>query len=121
MLMLLLGACAPDINLVPVNNFCQDVDLDNLPPSELFFEGSGETGKVWLANYLAPSGLVFSPELAGEGRTIHVYQAWEGEGGEADFCYEPTVEMSGISGKIEVRWYLEDDHTVPYDTIELEN
>lgn len=120
MMLLLSLACAPDVTLTPATMPCEDVDLANLPPSELKSSTEGEVITVWLTNVLEPSGLEFSPKLEPEGRILAVRADWTGEAGEADFCYQPSVEIGGLTGKLEVRWFLQVDDEAPYDTLTVE-
>lgn len=117
----LLSGCSPEIGLTAVNNYCTDVDLDNLPAVELFSEVDGDTARVWLSYDIQPAGLEFVPTYDTSGKTVEVFSLWDGEGGGEDFCYEPTVEITGLKGKMEIRWYISQDDASPYDTIEIES
>jgi hypothetical protein len=114
-----LMGCSPEIGLTAVNNFCTDVDLDNLPDAELMAEVDGEQARVWLSHDLQPAGLTFTPLFESSGNTIEVFALWDGAEGGVDFCYEPTIEIDGIRGKMEIRWFLSPDDGSPYDTIEI--
>ena len=121
MMLLLSLACAPDVTLTPVTVPCENVDLANLPPSELTSSASGDIITVSLTNVEEPSGLEFNPTLEPDGRILHVRADWKGEPGDADFCYQPEVEIGGLKGKLEVRWYLKVDDEVPYDTLTVKS
>jgi hypothetical protein len=118
MLMLALLACSPEITLTPVTDVCQDVDLDNPGDPQLLSEGTDPL-VVYLKPFVTSSGLEFDPTFATEGRELRVYQDWSGTPGDADFCYQPTVELGGVKGKLEVRWYLTPEDASPYATIEV--
>ena len=113
-------ACAPEIQLSASTEPCENADLSNLPEAVLDSEITGSTGKVWLDNYVQPAGLIFDPTFDFDKRVVLVYAAWTGTAGDADFCYQPTVEMSGLKGKFEIRWYESLEDASPYDTINIE-
>lgn len=112
-----LLACAPEVALTPVTKPCENVDLANLPPSELTSATEGSIISVWLTNVEEPSGLEFQPSLEPEGRVLVVKADWTGTPGDANFCYQPTVEIEGLKGKLEVRWYLTPEDGTAYDTL----
>lgn len=118
-MLIFLLACAPDIQLTSATNPCDGADLADLPAPELVAEVNGSDATIWLDNYLQPAGLIFKPEFDFDGRVVMVYGNWTGTPGDADFCYQPTVEMTGLKGKLEVRWYEALDDASPYDTINI--
>lgn len=120
--LLLFAACANQVTITPAQGGCTDYDFDNPAESTVEWEVSKDGGaRVWRANALQEqTGLIFDPVIDVEGNVVSIFEAWTG--GETDdaFCYEPVVAFAGLSGKLQVRWYLREGDTVPYDSVELE-
>lgn len=119
--LLLLAACGGEVTLTPGQDGCTDYDFDNPAESEVGFEVSGSSGRVW-RNYalLEQTGLLFDPIIDVSGNTVSVYEQWAGGESDDAFCYAPYVAFEGLEGKMTVDWYLADGDTVPFDSVEIE-
>jgi hypothetical protein len=119
-LLVLLG-CGLNVDITPSTGACENYDFDSPAESTLEWEAQGDSAvRVWRTNgLLEQTGLVFDPEFEFEGRVISVHEAYSGGESDEPFCYAPEILLEGVSGKIEVRWYLEGDD-VPFKTVEVE-
>ncbi|MDP2311396.1 MAG: hypothetical protein Q8P41_00710 [Pseudomonadota bacterium] len=120
--LLLFAACANQVTIIPGQDGCIDYNFTDPAESTVDWEASsGGTARAWRSNALMDqTGLIFEPNIAADGNVIHVYEAWTG-GETADaFCYEPSVAFEGVSGELQVRWYLAEGDTVPYDSVDIE-
>jgi len=119
---LLLLACASEIEVTPAQSACTDVDFENPDPSELLWESTGDgQARVWRTYvFLDESGLGFAPELAIEKGVLSVTERWDEPETDDAFCYQPELEITGFRGALEVRWFLAEDDSVPFATVQLE-
>ncbi len=111
--------CSPELSIAHVQDYCTNYDFDDPPTSEVAFEIRGEMVYVYRSYALAPAGSEFAPRVTEEGRTLHVYEGWTPSTAETDLCFQPGLEITGLSGKLEVRWYV-DESQVPYRTVEID-
>jgi hypothetical protein len=120
--LLLLAACANQVTITPSQGYCTDFDYADPPDSSLEVEVSADgTARVWRANaVLDQTGLLFDPEITVDGNIVSVYEGWSGGDEETAFCYEPAIGLDGLTKKIQVRWFMDDTATVPFDTIDVE-
>ncbi len=116
---LLLSACG-NVTLTPSEGGCTDINLADPPASSVESETDpdGSVRVYRAAAFFDQTGLVFAPELVTEGDVLHVHEAWSGGETEDAFCYQPTVTVTGLAAKLQVRWYLEGEDT-PFDTVEI--
>lgn len=119
-LLLFLG-CALDVAITPSTGVCQNYDFDSPADSTLEWEAAGEGAfRIWRTNALMEqTGLTFDPTFDFEGRDISLHEAWSGGESDESFCYAPEILLEGVTGAIEVRWYLEGED-IPFKTIEVE-
>lgn len=121
--LLLLAACGNQITITPGQDGCTDYVFASPAESTVEWEASSAgSARAWRTNALQEqSGLIFDPLIEIAGDEVSVFEVWTG--GETDdaLCYEPAVSFEGLSaGTIEVRWYLAEGDTVPFDTVEVE-
>jgi hypothetical protein len=119
-LSLLIG-CAPEVTLRATQGGCTDFDYDDPAPAALVSEVSEDgTALVTRTNVLLDAaGYTFDPVITADKRLIEVFEVWTGEGQGEPFCYTPAVELEGLRGEFEVRWYLAEGDSVPFATVEL--
>lgn len=121
-MLLLLLACSSEIQVTPGQSACVDVDFQDPDPSTLEWESTGEgAARVWRTYvFLDQSGLTFTPDLGIEKGVLTVNERWEEPETDDAFCYQPELEITDFRGVLEVRWFTEDDDTVPFATVQLE-
>jgi hypothetical protein len=120
MLLLVVAACSQDVTLEPAQAGCTDFDYDDPEASSLEVTHEGDDAIVTRTNVLMGSDLVFEPTIAADGNRVLVYEAWTGTAGEDDFCYAPSVRISGYTRKLQVQWFLSEDDDVPFDSATVE-
>lgn len=120
MLLFLFACAAPDLEIVPSQEYCTDYNFEDPAPSEVLHEWEGDAVRVWRTNVLVPANLTFDPDLVPESKILHVYENWVGEQPEEDLCYFPTITITGIEKTLEVRWYEMGYDDVPVSTITIE-
>lgn len=118
----LLAACNQLVEVSPSLQACADVNFEAPPASvveaEMLVEASA---LVWRTNvYLEESGLSFAPTFAIHRGVLSIYEAWEGAESADPYCYQPQVQVDGIQGDLEVRWFLGPGETVPFETLIIE-
>lgn len=116
--LLLLFACAQDIVVAIDQVGCRDYDFEDPGESTLGSAWAGELATVWRTGVIVAEDAAFDPVIETEGDVLHVREAWTA-GTAEDFCYEPTLNISGIVSGLEVRWYT-DDAVIPFSTAVLE-
>jgi hypothetical protein len=117
----LFVACAPEVNVTSVQDGCTDFDYDDPAPSELVTTVS-EDGSAVVSRtnvLLDAAGYVFEPVIVADKRLIEVFEIWTGEGEGEPFCYVPSIELSGLRGEFELRWYLAEGDSIPFATTEM--
>lgn len=121
LLALLAGpvGCTPELEIAHVQAFCTNYDFDTPQESEVLAEVRADVIYVYRTYALEPAGSEFDPRVTNDGRTLHVYEGWTASDEEDELCYQPGLEIQGLKGGLEVRWYI-DDSGVPYRTIEVE-
>lgn len=123
MLILALFACSGSVTLEPAQDGCSDFDYNDPAESKLVAELGDGSAVVRRTNVLLETtGLAFDPEIVPDDRVINVYEAWVvlEETGEGPFCYAPEVQLREGSGAFQVRWFLEEGDSTPFDTVEVE-
>lgn len=121
MLALLLFGCAGDVEVSSSQSGCVDFDYNDPAEPTVEWETTGEASVLaWRTNVLRDeAGATFSPEYAIENGTLSVYEKWSDPASDDTFCYQPEVSIGGIKGKLELRWFTEDDGDVPYETVTI--
>lgn len=120
MLALLLLACSSAHVSSSVED-CKDYDFTGEQESTLESSVDGNTADVW-RTYVERENTddAFAPDIVDDGGVISVYEAWE-EGSDGNpMCVEPHVNLSEMSGEIEVRWYLDAGDSVPFNTVRVQ-
>lgn len=119
-LLLLLVACKNPVTLTPGQDACVSEDPE-AAAEEVVWESTGEgAARVGREVVLDGTGLVFDPVFEVEPNVVHVYERWSGGGTEDPFCYAPNVAIEGIARELQVRWYLAEGDTTPFDTVDIE-
>ena len=122
LVLLAVAACGNQVVITPSQGGCTDYNFDDPAASAIEWEAAKDgTARAWRSNaLLEKTGLIFDPLITVEGNVVEVFEAWAG--GETDdaFCYEPSVGFEGLGGELEVRWYLAEGESVPYDTVDIE-
>ncbi len=119
--LLLLSACAP-VALTPTQATCAQFDYENPadPVVDWQSDGGGEAD-VWRSNVLLDeSGATFSPTFTNEPGVLSVFESWTDPATTDPFCYQPQVHFAGLHATLEVRWYTDADHDVPFQTVEVQ-
>lgn len=118
LLLPLLCACSPDLDVVTSAPGCADVDYDNpLPERVVAEEGDGE----WVVrheNVFQSCDATPVIEVGPENGDLAVYERWEpGTDESCQTCYDPQITINDPPrGKYDVRWYVEGDDT-PFETV----
>ena len=121
MFLVLLVACGGKVEIQPGQAGCTDYNFEQPEESRLSVSMDGDVAVVQRTNVLiGGTAPVFEPEISVEGDVITVEKAWTGTDETTSFCYLPQVTVTGVTGKLQVRWFLEDDGTTPFDTVNLE-
>lgn len=122
MILFALLACGGAVVIEPGQGGCTDVDLNDPEASSLTVALGEDSAVVTRTYVMLTSGLAFDPTIQAEDGVVSVYEAWAetDEATEDPFCYAPTVTLTGGSGDAQVRWYLAEGDTTPFDTVEVE-
>jgi hypothetical protein len=119
--LLLLAACGSEISITVETAECTDYDFDD--PQEDLIESVELDGDWYISHKGVFQGCVdlFTPEVAGKGRTITVREYWEPRTlDDCTLCFAPTIIVEQPPpGSYEVSWYLEDEEE-PIDVVVFE-
>ena len=121
MFLVLLVACGGKVEIQPGQAGCLEYDFQNPEESRLTATMEDDVAVVQRSNVLiAGEEPVFEPEIAVDGDIITVQEVWTGAEGATSYCYLPQITVTGVSSKLQVRWFVEEDATTPFDTVNLE-
>jgi hypothetical protein len=118
----LLSACG-SATLTPTQEGCQDYDFNNPDPITVEAHITDGDGEIRRSSLLRPgTDQVFVPDIQPDGDVISIFEAWTSESADdaPSTCYDAVVTVEGLNKKVQVRWFAEDDTSVPTDTIEVE-
>ena len=120
--LLLYVACADPISITPSQAGCDEVTPEASPASTLEWEAASDGSiRVWRSNaYEEQTGLIFDPVVVVDGKIVEIHEAWTGGETADTYCYEPAVTFEGIAKTLQVRWFVDEGDTVPFDTVDVE-
>ncbi len=120
-MIVLLLACVGNPELSPSSQGCTNYDFDEPQESTVEASVDGDVANVW-RTYVERENTddTFDPDLSGEGNVVEVHEKWIAGSDGTSTCLEPHVQIKGFGAKIEVRWFTEDNSSVPVNTLELE-
>ena len=120
-MLLVLTACGGEVHLEMTQEGCTDVDPSNPGDPQLRKEVSGDEAKVWRTAVVRDADDVLDSAVAGEAGEVTVHESWTPGDSGTDFCFQPTLTITGLSSALDVYWYVDEESTeVPWQTITVE-
>ncbi|MSQ02352.1 MAG: hypothetical protein EXR71_10765 [Myxococcales bacterium] len=116
-----LLACVGDPKLAISTEGCQNVDPDDPADPVVATAIEGDTVDVYRTPVVGHNlEDVFEPTITTDGDLVEIFESWTAGEEATPACLEPHLAVSEFGATIEIRWYTEDDATVPFDTVKID-